>query len=467
MLYPLGSEQRPLRIAIIGSGPAAFYAVADLLKQEELLLDVDMFERLPTPYGLVRGGVAPDHQKIKNVIKIYERTALHPRFRFFGNVTLGEDISREELLQHFDCIIYAVGSQSDRQMGIAGEDLGGSFSATEFVGWYNGHPDYTALHFDLSVEKVAVIGMGNVAVDVARILAKTTAELARTDIADYALEALQESKVQEIYMIARRGPVQAAFTPPEARELLELAETVPLVDPETLKLDSTSQQELETTKHKDTVRNFELMKKMAQNTGNEKSHKLHIMFLYSPVEVYGSDGRVCGIKLVKNQLVEDGGRLKAIATNEFKELSVGLVFRSIGYKGVALPGVPFDDGSGTIPNREGRVVDPETDTIMPRDYVVGWAKRGPSGVIGTNKPDAIETTQNLLSDYEGQTAPISDAFQPEAVEAWLRSKNIEFVTFAGWKILDQVEMEAGAKKGKPREKITQIDEMLKIIKYPS
>lgn len=463
-MQPIGSEQRPLRIAIIGSGPASFYAAADLFKQESLVVEIDMFDRLPTPYGLVRGGVAPDHQKIKNVIKIYERTAQHPRFRFFGNVTLGEDIQREELLKHFDCIIYGVGAQSDRQMGIPGEDLTGSFSATEFVGWYNGHPDFMDRKFDLSVEKVAVIGMGNVAVDVARILSKTTEELAQTDIADDALQALKESQVKEIYMIARRGPVQAAFTPPEARELLELEQTVTLVDPQALELDSASQQELETTKQKDTVRNFELIKKMAENHEDEKSRKLRVLFLYSPVEVQGEAGRVSGIKLVKNQLVEAKGRVKAVATEEFEELSVGLVFRSIGYQGVAIAGVPYDDWSGTIPNEEGRVMDPATKTVMPQDYVVGWAKRGPSGVIGTNKPDAIETTKNLIKDYQGQQVEDSDAFKAKAVEDWLKAKNIDYVTFEGWKVLDQIEVEAGAKKGKPREKITHIDEMLRRIK---
>ena len=460
----VGSEERPLRIAIIGSGPSAFFAAADLFKQQALVVEVDMFDRLPTPYGLVRGGVAPDHQKIKNVIKIYERTAQHPRFRFFGNVTLGTDIQREELLEHFDCIVYAVGSQSDRQMGIPGEDLTGSFSATEFVGWYNGHPDFVDRHFDLSVEKVAVIGMGNVAVDVARILSKTPEELAHTDIAAAAFDALKASRVKEIYMIARRGPVQAAFTPPEARELLELEQTVTVVDPQALELDRPSQHQLETTQQKDTVRNFELLKKMAQNKAHEKSRTLRMMFLHSPLEIQGKAGRVSGIKLVKNQLVEAQGRIKAVATDEFEALDVGLVFRSIGYQGVALPGVPYDDWSGTIPNREGRVFNPETQTVMPQDYVVGWAKRGPTGVIGTNKSDASATTQNLLKDHQDQAVKNSSAFQPEAVEDWLRSKNIDYVTFADWKTLDQIEVEAGAKKGKPREKITRIAEMLRLIK---
>ena len=464
MQFAIGSEQRPLRVAIIGSGPAAFYAAADLLKQDAHI-DVDMFERLPTPYGLVRGGVAPDHQKIKNVARIYERTALRSQFRFWGNVTYGKDISREELLQHYDSLIYAVGSQSDRQMGIAGEDLIGSYSATEFVGWYNGHPDYRDRTFDLSVDSVAVIGMGNVAVDVARILAKTPAELAHTDMADYAQEALKQSQVRKIYMIARRGPVQAAFTPPEARELLELEQTVTLVDPEVLKLDPASENVLQTTKHKDVVRNIEIMRKMAQFSGEEKPRQLYLMFQYSPVEILEEDGRVSGIKLVKNELLQDeGGRIKARPVDEFEEMPVGLVFRSIGYQGVPLPGVPFDERKGVIPNQGGRVMDAESNSVRPREYVVGWAKRGPSGVIGTNKPDAGETVRALLVDYMDREAEANEAFKPEAVEALLKTKNIAWVSFADWKILDDAEIEAGSSKGKPREKFTKIDAMMRRIK---
>ncbi len=464
MQFVIGSEQRPLRVAIIGSGPAAFYAAADLLKQEAHVV-VDMFERLPTPYGLVRGGVAPDHQKIKNVAKIYERTALRPPFRFWGNVTFGEDIGRDELLHYFDCLIYAVGSQSDRQMGIAGEDLTGSYSATEFVGWYNGHPDYQDRTFDLSVDSVAVIGMGNVAVDVARILAKTPGELAQTDMAEHALEALEESRVRKIYMIARRGPVQAAFTPPEARELMELEQTVTLVDPNVLKLDPASECELESAKNKETLRNMEIIRKMALFSGEEKPRQLHLMFQYSPVELFENDGRVCGIKLVKNELIqEDGGRIQARPLDEYEELPVGLVFRSIGYKGVALPGVPFDERNGVIPNQGGRVMDPQTRSELPREYVVGWAKRGPSGVIGTNKPDAGETARALLQDYVNRKAEADERCQPEAVENWLKSKNIRWVSFTDWKKIDEAEIEAGNPKGKPREKFTTIEAMLRATK---
>ena len=464
MRFVIGSEQRPLRVAIIGSGPAAFYAAADLLKQDAHIV-VDMFERLPTPYGLVRGGVAPDHQKIKNVAKIYERIAMQPQFRFWGNVTFGEDIKRNELLHYFDCLIYAVGSQSDRQMGIAGEDLIGSYSATEFVGWYNGHPDYQDRAFDLSVESVAVIGMGNVAVDVARILAKTPKELSQTDMAQYAMDALKQSQVQKIYMIARRGPVQAAFSPPEARELMELEQTVTLVDPDVLKLDAVSEHELESTKHKDTIRNIGIMRKMAQFSGEEKPRQLHLMFQYSPVELFENDGRVCGIKLVKNELIQDEkGRINARPVEEYLEMSVGLVFRSIGYKGVALPGVPFDERNGIIPNQGGRVLNPQNQSVQPREYVVGWAKRGPTGVIGTNKPDAGETVRALLIDYIDRKAEVTEACKPEAIEGWLKSKNIDWISFADWKKIDNLEIEAGNTKGKPREKFTTIEAMLRKIK---
>ncbi|MBF0278177.1 MAG: FAD-dependent oxidoreductase [SAR324 cluster bacterium] len=465
MKYQIGSENRPLSVAIIGSGPSAFYAAGDLLNRTELNVQVDMFDRLPTPYGLVRGGVAPDHQRIKNVTKIYERIASLPQFRFWGNVNFGTDISREEILKHFDCIVYAVGAKSDRQMGIPGEQLIGSYSATEFVGWYNGHPDYLDAQFDFSVEKVAIIGMGNVAIDVARILAKTPEELASTDIADYALEALKNSRVKNIYVIGRRGPVQAAFTSPEAKEMLELEQTEVIVDPEVLKLDGASQRFLDTTKNRDTVRTMEILQRIAGTEPEGKPRQLHLMFQYSPLEIYGSNERVSGIKLVKNKLVEgEGGRIKAEETGIIEELPVGLVLRSIGYKGVALPGVSFDEREGIIPNHNGRVVDERTKEICSREYVVGWAKRGPTGVIGTNKPDAIETTQHLLEDFRGQTAEAPEELKRESIEAWLKSKKIEYVTFEGWKRLDQHEIDEGAKKGKPRQKTTKIEDMLKIIK---
>ena len=467
MQYPIGSEQRPLHVAIIGAGPAAFYAANELLKQKDFYTHVDMFERLPTPYGLVRGGVAPDHQKIKNVTKIYRRIASLSHFQYWGNVTFGEDICVEELLCRFDSIIYAAGAQSDRKMGIPGENLTGSYSAVEFVGWYNGHPDYRDLTLNLSVEQAVVIGVGNVAIDVARILAKTPEELANTDIPDYALEALKTSQIKDIYVIARRGPVQASYTPIELREMLKLEETVAIVDPEALKLDTASQHILGNTNQKDIRRNMEILQEMAKNTGQKKSKRLHFMFHYSPVKLNETHSRVSGIKLVKNQLIQVGEQIKAKPTDELKTLPAGLVFRSIGYEGVALPNVPFDEKKGIIPNHHGRVIDNQTEKIHPREYVVGWMKRGPSGVIGTNKPDAVETVRLLLEDYKSQYAEPSEFSTPEAIGGWLHSKEIAFVTFDDWQILDRYEMDSGSKKGKPREKITLVAEMLSIIQQKS
>lgn len=464
MKYPIGSERRPLRVAIIGAGPAAFYAAGDLLKRQNPYVEVDMFERLPTPYGLVRGGVAPDHQNIKNVTKIYERIARLPNFRFWGNVTFGKDIHRHELKSRFDSILYAVGAQSDRRMNISGEDLLGSYSATEFVGWYNGHPDYRDLTYDLSVKKVAIIGLGNVAIDVARILTKSSDVLSNTDITAYTLDALKKSQIEEIYLIARRGPVQAACTPLELQALLDLDQTRVTIDPEALQFDNASQHILEQTKDRNVRRNVELFQQISQKTTTHSRKTIHFRFLRSPVEIYARQGRVSGIKLVKNQLVRmDDDKLKAHSTNTFEELPVGMVLRSIGYLGTQLDDVPFDEKRGTIPHQTGRVFDDKTNQPIPGEYVAGWAKRGPSGVIGTNKTDAIETVQTMLEDFKDQQAEEIQQSHEDSIKSWLESKSIHFGSFQDWKNLDQIEVEAGMLKGKPREKVTQISEMMTLI----
>jgi len=355
---------RPWRVAIIGSGPAAFYAAKELLRQESFLFEVDLFERLPTPYGLVRGGVAPDHPHIKAVSKIYDRIAHLPHFHFLGNVTFGKDINKEELFQLFDAIIYAVGCQSDRHLDIPGESFQGSHSATDFVGWYNGHPDYRDHTFDLSARRIAIIGMGNVALDVARILAHSPEELSHTDIADYAQEALQHSMVEDIYLIGRRGPVQAAFTPIEVRELLALKVTEPFVDSKELSLEAASQNELDHAQ-RHVQQNLEILKIISQHSGSEKKRHMHLMFKRSPVKIYGNLGKVSGLELVKNQLSQDKeGNIKAQPTNTFERLNVELVFRSIGYQGVPLKGVPFDPKKGIIPNKQGRVIDQKTQSPL-------------------------------------------------------------------------------------------------------
>ena len=452
------------RIAIIGSGPSAFYAAQELFKQDSWPLQVDMFERLPTPYGLVRGGVAPDHQKIKSVIKIYERIAGNERFRFFGNVELGRDVSREDLLEHYDAVLYAVGSSSDRQLGVPGEESSGVHSATEFVGWYNGHPDYRHLQFDLDTKSVAIIGMGNVAIDVARILAHRVQELEITDIADHALSHLAQSQIEDIHLIARRGPVQSAFTPVEARELLEMPEADALANPEELQLDEGSQQELEAA-GRETRQNVKILKKMAARGTTGKPKRLRFMFLASPTEVLSEGGKVTGLKLERNALVQGAnGRLSAKGTGETFTLDCGLVFRSIGYKGLPQPGLPYDPKSGTIPNRKGQVFSPETGEACLREYVAGWIKRGPSGVIGTNKPDAVESVRAMLQTFLDEKWQPKEAAGVSGIETLLKSRQVEYVSFADWKRLDVYEVREGQESGRPRRKVIEPEEMLRIIR---
>jgi ferredoxin--NADP+ reductase len=458
----LGSAGNPLRVAVFGAGPAGFYAVEELLKQEGCTVMVDLFDRLPTPYGLVRGGVAPDHQKIKAVIRQYEKTAARSGFRFFGNVTFGTDLSLGEVLAHYHQVLFTTGAESDRRMGIPGEDLLGSYPATVFVGWYNGHPDYRDLQFDLSAEQVAVIGNGNVAMDVTRILARSVEELAKTDIADYALEALRHSKVKEIYLLGRRGPAQAAFTNPEIRELTELADADLVVRAEDLELDEANQEFLALHADEQThQRNLEVLRAQIPKGGGTHSRKIRARFFVSPVEVLGTDG-VEGLRLEKNCLVKDSsGTFKAQGTGVYEEIPCQLVFRSIGYKGHTLPGLPFDERNGIIPNRDGRVLDPATGQPVLRVYVAGWIKRGPSGVIGTNKPDSIATVQAMLEDAARYPATLNGlSVDPAAVPALLAHKQVRAVTFADWKKIDQIEVATGKKRGKPREKLTTIAELL-------
>ncbi len=458
----LGSVSNPLRVAVFGAGPAGFYAVEELLKQDGHTVSVDLFDRLPTPYGLVRGGVAPDHQKIKAVIKQYEKTAARPGFRFFGNVTFGEALALEDVLAHYHQVLFTTGAESDRRMGIPGEDLPGSSPATIFVGWYNGHPDYRELKFDLStVERVAVIGNGNVAMDVTRILARSVDELAKTDIADYALAALRRSTVKEIYLLGRRGPAQAAFTNPEIRELTELAGVDLVVRPEDLELDAVNREFLALHASEQThQRNVDILTAQIPKGAGTQPRKIHARFFVSPVEVLGR-GRVEGLRLEKNHLVKDEtGVFKAQGTGVYEEISCQLVFRSIGYKGHQLPGVPFDERNGIVPNRDGRVIDPATNHPVPRVYVAGWIKRGPSGVIGTNKLDAAATVQAMREDAE--QAPVFNGLSPDlnAIPALLAQRQVRAVTFEDWKRIDRIEVEAGKKRGKPREKLTTLAELL-------
>ncbi|GAB4190898.1 MAG: FAD-dependent oxidoreductase [Roseiflexaceae bacterium] len=458
----LGTEARPLRVAIIGAGPAGFYAAEALLKQKNLVCSIDFFNRFPTPFGLVREGVAPDHQSIKSVTRIYDRIASSPNVRYFGNVTFGSDVKHEDLRPLYDQIIYAVGAQSDRRMNIPGEDLDGSFPATAFVGWYNGHPDYRDMQFDLAHERVVVVGNGNVAMDVTRILTTDPDELAKTDIADYALEQLRASQVREVVMLGRRGPAQAAFTNPELKEFGELAGVDVLVDPTDLELDHESA--ADAAEDKTATRNIELLREYAARQPSGAARRINMRFLVSPVELLGEDGRVTAVVIEKNRLVGDRvGGLRAKGTGVFETLKVGMVLRSVGYRGVPLAGVPFDHSSHTIPNVAGRVVREGSGDLVPGEYVVGWIKRGPSGVIGTNKPDAVSTVQSMIEDLAELPGIADEQRDPQRIVALLQERKPDMVSYDAWRILDAFETSRGAEQGRPRVKVTSVPEMLEVI----
>ncbi|ARA91894.1 NADP oxidoreductase [Rhodothermaceae bacterium RA] len=458
----VGTASHPLRVAIIGAGPAGFYAAGHLLGQSDLTVEVDLFDKLPTPHGLVRAGVAPDHQKIKNVTRVFDRIAALPGFRFFGNVCLGEHVTVDDLERHYHQILYATGAQTDRSLGIPGEDLDGSHSATEFVAWYNGHPEFKDRTFDLAQERVAVIGVGNVAIDVARILCRTPEELERTDIADYALDALRASRVREVFILGRRGPAQAKFTNAEIKELGELDGADVRVPPDEAELDPLSAAELENAP-RPVMTNVEIVQDYARRPLSGKPKRLTIRFLVSPVEVLDDGtGHVGGLKLVRNRLVRgDDGSLRPQPTDTFETLPVGLVFRSVGYRGVPLPGVPFHDRQGVIPNDGGRILDDDRPVVG--QYVAGWIKRGPTGVIGTNKADAVETVEHMLEDLrEGR---LLDPPEPsaEAVLHLIRSRRPCFFSYADWQRLDEIETTQGRQRGRPRVKLTCAEDMLAAL----
>ncbi len=451
---------RPLRVALIGAGPAGFFA-ADALFKSSQDVNIDLFDRLPTPFGLVRYGVAPDHQKIKTVTKLYEKTLADARLRFFGNVSFGRDLDHAAVRRHYDAVVYTVGSPTDRALGIPGEDLPGSLSATEFVAWYNGHPDYADLDPDLSSENVAVVGMGNVAVDVARILSKSVDELYETDIADHALDALAESRVKDVVMLGRRGPAQAKFTTKELRELGELRGADIVVDAADLELDPAS---VASIAGDPLIRkNIDIMRDFANRESQGKSRRLHLVFYVSPVGILG-ETRVEGLRLERNRLEPtENGTLNAVGTGVFETLDTGLVLRSVGYRGTALLGVPFDARRGVIPNDAGRVLSAPGGEVVPGEYVAGWAKRGPTGVIGTNKADAVETVARLLEDTPTLPRVSAEAAHPLAISALLRAKGVTYVTFEDWLALDRFETEAGRKGGRPRVKVTRVEEMLRRV----
>jgi len=456
----VAAVDRPLRVAVVGSGPAAFYAAGHLLASEDPRVEVDLIERLPTPWGLVRLGVAPDHPNLKTVSRAFEKIALRPGFRFLGNVEVGRDVSHDELRALYGAVVYAVGSQTDRRLGIPGEDLPGSWAATELVAWYNGHPDFQHLDFDLSVERAVVIGNGNVALDVARMLALTPEELAPTDTTDGAIEAISASGLEEIVVLGRRGPVQASWTSTELQEMGELAGADVLVDPAELELDAASEAELAAASNL-VQRNVELLREFASRSPSGKPRSVRLRFRASPVAILGEE-RVEGIEIAHNRLEPDAsGSVRAVATDEREVIPCGIVFRSVGYHGVGLPGAPFDTASGTMPNAGGRVLD-EGGQPIAGVYCAGWIKRGPTGVIGTNKKDATETVDLLLEDARGGRLASGQA--DVTVDALLASRGVDVVTYAGWEAIDALERARGEEQGRPRVKLCTWDELLEAAR---
>ena len=448
-----------MRVAIIGSGPAGFYAAEALLRSTDTVVHVDMFDRLPTPYGLVRGGVAPDHQSIKAVTRVYEKTAARPTFRFLGNVCLGSDVTVEELRRHYHQIVYAVGNEDDRRLGIPCEGITRCTPATVFIGWYNGHPDYRHAQIDLSVPRVAVVGNGNVAIDTARILLRTPAELEKTDVAAHALEALRNSQVREVFILGRRGPEQASFTPPELKEFGEMEDVDTVVAPEELagcvipEAAGNTQQE----------KNLKILQSYAAQPPGGKEKKLHLRFRVSPTEIIaGVDGKVAGLVLEKNRIeIQPDGTVSARGTGETEVLEVGMVLPAIGFAAKRIDGVPFDEKAKVIANEDGRVIDPASRAIVANEYVVGWARTGPQGLIGSHKGASAHVVEHMIADGAGLEA--RELPEREAIDSLLRGRGVQIVSFSDWKRLDDVEVARGERRGAPRDKIADVGAMLEVL----
>jgi ferredoxin/flavodoxin---NADP+ reductase len=456
-----GTENNPWRIAVIGAGPAGFYAAEHFFKQSDIFANVDIFDRLPTPHGLVRSGVAPDHEKIKNVTRVFDKTASNPRFRFFGNVEFGTHINLADLQKYYHQIYFSTGSLVDRKLGIPGEDLPRSHSATEFVAWYNGHPDFRHLAFDLSQERVAIVGVGNVAVDVARILCKTVDELKFTDISDYALEALSKSNVKEVILMGRRGPSQAAFSLKEIKEMGELADASSITLQEEMTLDEHSAKALEDNPDRTTEKSMEVLKAMIGGSKPGATKTCSIRFLVSPTALHpAEDGGVGSMSVARNKIeASSSGRLSSKMTDETFEWPIGLVFRSVGYRGEALPDIPFREDWGVIRNELGRIV---TDSGAPvlGCYAGGWIKRGPSGVIGTNKPDAVESVACMIEDLA--SGKHFTPTEPDMADL-IASRQPAAFSYQDWLELDRIESEKGAALGRPRVKFTSCEEMIAAL----
>ena len=452
----------PLRVAIVGSGPAGCYAAEELLSRKGVEVEVHMFERLPTPWGLVRFGVAPDHQATKSVTKLFTRTAGRKGLDFHLNVEVGTHVTHEELLAHHHAVIYTVGAPSDRKLGVPGEDLSGSHSATDFVAWYNGHPDFAEQTFDLSGERAVIVGNGNVALDVARILVSDIDKLAYTDIADHALEALATSKISEVIVLGRRGPAQAAFTTPELLGLVDVAGFKVVVDPGEAEIDPLTAAALKADPHSMAALKATIVGELADQPRSGTGKRIDLRFLFSPAEIIGVD-RVRMLRVVRNELIDrGGGRLDALSTGATEDIECGLVLRSIGYRATALPGLPFDDARATLPNDRGRVVDPAAGAAVTGVYTAGWIKRGPSGVIGTNKKCAEDTVQALFDNYAAGRL-MAPAKGPDALRALIAHGQPEALDYAAWNSIDLHERAIAKAQRRPRVKLTSISQMLNVV----
>jgi ferredoxin--NADP+ reductase len=441
-----------LRVAVIGSGPSGIYAAQSLIKGASEVggVEVDVIDRLPCPYGLVRYGVAPDHEKIKSITLALRKVLETDGIRFLGNVDVGVNVSVEELHQHYDAIVVAYGAAIDRRLGIPGEELAGSFSATDFVAWYSGHPDTQIDRFTLDATNVVVVGVGNVAVDVARVLAKTADDLRPTDLPDHVLDVLSASTVTDIYVLGRRGPAQAKFTTKELRELGELANADIIVREDEMLFDEASEQTIANDANQ--RRNVEIMRTWAGQQPGGKPRRIHLRFLVRPAELIG-DGRVEAVKVERTEL--DGtGNVKG--TGEFETIPAEMVLRSVGYRGQGLPGLPFDERNGTIPHEAGRVI--RDGKPVPGEYVAGWIKRGPTGVIGTNKSDASETITSLLAD--AADLPKATERDPQALLTLLAERGVDVVDWAGWVGIDEAEIALGKAQGRDRVKIAERELLL-------